>query len=129
MRSVDTNVLVRFLTHDDPEQTPRAVAFFEERTSDDPAFVSLVVLAELYWVLTAAYDFDPRAVVEQIENLSGSDEIVTEQPAVVHAAIAATKRGAGFADALIHGIAARSGCTDTVTFDGRAARHLGLALL
>jgi predicted nucleic acid-binding protein len=48
---VDTNVLVRFLTADDPDQHTRALGFFEQRSSADPAFLSAVTIAETIWVL------------------------------------------------------------------------------
>ena len=48
MIGVDTNVLVRFLVHDDEEQFDRADRFFTERTVADPAFIALVVV---FWLM------------------------------------------------------------------------------
>jgi predicted nucleic-acid-binding protein len=51
---LDTNVVVRYLTQDDPKQSPIATRLMEKTLStDDPGFVSLVVLAEVVWVLVA----------------------------------------------------------------------------
>ena len=47
MRAVDTNVLVRLIVRDDPEQVDRAEAFVAQG-----AWVSLLVLAEAVWVPT-----------------------------------------------------------------------------
>jgi predicted nucleic-acid-binding protein len=47
MLAVDTNVVVRYLTADDPEQFARAVAVVEGAET----FVSLTVLLETEWVL------------------------------------------------------------------------------
>jgi len=52
MRSVDTNVLVRALTGDDPAQSPAARAFIRE---NGPVWVAQVVLVETLWVLESVY--------------------------------------------------------------------------
>jgi len=44
MIGLDTNILVRFLVHDDEEQYGHVDRFFTERTVGDPAFVALVVV-------------------------------------------------------------------------------------
>ena len=51
MIGIDTNVLLRFLVHDDPKQGEKARQFMTERTAEDPAYVSAVVLAEVIWFL------------------------------------------------------------------------------
>jgi predicted nucleic-acid-binding protein len=48
MHAIDTNVLVRLVTRDDPCQTSAADAFVEKG-----AWVSILALAEASWVLTA----------------------------------------------------------------------------
>ena len=53
MRAVDTNVLVRLVTRDDPGQVAAAEAFVERG-----AWVSLLALAEAVWVLAAVYDLE-----------------------------------------------------------------------
>lgn len=51
MRAVDTNVLVRLVTRDDPKQVAAAESFVHRG-----AWVSTLVLMEATWVLTAVYD-------------------------------------------------------------------------
>ena len=51
MIAVDTNVLLRFVVRDDVVQFKRASRFFDQRTAEDPAFISLIVLAEFVWAL------------------------------------------------------------------------------
>jgi len=44
---LDTNVLVRYLAQDDPEQSARATQVVEqELTEDAPGFIGLIVLVE-----------------------------------------------------------------------------------
>ena len=51
MIGLDTNVIVRHLTGDDPVQSPEARRVFASLTEAEPGFVSLIALIEAYWVL------------------------------------------------------------------------------
>ena len=65
MIGIDTNVLVRFLTQDDPEQSALASDVFErELSARNPGFIGLVVLAETVWVLQSAYDATSDEVLD-----------------------------------------------------------------
>lgn len=55
MKSVDTNVLVRFILGDDPEQSAQAEAIVKEGV-----FVPITVLLELGWVLGSRYGLDRK---------------------------------------------------------------------
>ena len=47
MIGLDTNILVRHLTQDDPIQSPKAREVFERRlTEENPGFVSIVAMVE-----------------------------------------------------------------------------------
>jgi predicted nucleic-acid-binding protein len=122
---LDTNVLVRFLTRDDPEQARAADAVMSSLTADDPGFVATVVWVELYWVLHRAMKLDRHDVLDRIEALSISPEIHAEDLTGVSAALGAARSGADFPDALIATAASRAGCREVVSFDRRAADRLG----
>jgi predicted nucleic-acid-binding protein len=67
---LDTNVVIRYLTQDDPKQSPIATRLMETSLStDDPGFVSLVVLAEVVWVLVSLYSVDRAGVAEVVTGL------------------------------------------------------------
>ncbi len=52
MRGVDTNVLLRFITFDDPEQSPAAQRFIEgSEEKGERLFIAIVALCELAWTL------------------------------------------------------------------------------
>ena len=53
MIGLDTNIVVRYLTHDDAAQTAAAVRVMDSLSQDSPGFLSLIVIAELVWVLEA----------------------------------------------------------------------------
>lgn len=128
MIGLDTNVIVRYLTQDDPGQAARATEVFHTLTDDQPGFVPTLVWAELYWVLTRSYGISASDVVDRLAALAEADEIRAESPSGVARAVAATRRGADFADALIDASARHAACQEVVTFDRRAAGRLGWSL-
>lgn len=128
MIAVDTNVLVRLLVIDDPRHHEVAKAFFRSRLSAAvPGFVSLLVIAETYWVLTTVYKFSAEAVRSTLLAVIDSEQVFVEQPAIVREALGAGSTDV--ADLLIHLIGQEAGCRSTVTFDKRFARHVGVELL
>src|SRR5438046_9449208 len=70
MRGLDTNVLVRYLTQDDPVQAPKSTHVIEEGVQHgDVFYLTSIVLCELVWVLEDAYDYrrhDIQAVLDRI---------------------------------------------------------------
>jgi predicted nucleic-acid-binding protein len=52
MIGLHTNILVRYLTQDDPVQSRKATEIIERRlTEEQPGFVSIVAMVETVWVL------------------------------------------------------------------------------
>lgn len=131
MIGVDTNVLVRVFVKDDKRQTERALRFLNQRSGEDPAFVSSVVLAELYWVLDRSYGYDDAAIFETFDWLFQSSNIVVEREELMMVALAvARERKADLSDSIIAAIAAQEGALHTVTFDSPAAQRVpGMELL
>jgi predicted nucleic-acid-binding protein len=129
MIGIDTNVLVRYITLDDPIQTPAAVKLVDSLTQDEPGFVSLVVTAELTWVLEVCYKFEKKAVVRVLEALLRSKEVMLEQASVISESLHLFTAGtADFADYLIERGARAAGCSYTYTLDQKAAAS-GMRLL
>ena len=95
------------------------------------AVVSLVVIAELTWLLRRTYDYPHQAILEAVMALLDSADFVVEARDVVLAAIdIAANHRFGLADVLIAQIALRAGCAATVTFDKTAAKRIpGMELL
>jgi predicted nucleic-acid-binding protein len=124
MTGLDTNVLVRYLTQDDPGQSLRATELIERRlTEDNPGFISVVAMTETVWVLERAYRLSNVRIAEVIERLLQTAVLVVENEAEVFAAMTVLQEGSGsFADALIGELGDRAGCSVTLTFDQKAAR-------
>jgi len=119
MRGLDTNVLVRYLTQDDPGQSRRANAVIAEATArGEPCVIDVIVLCELVWVLREAYGLDRATVAETLEKVLDTAQLVVAQADLARRALDDYRRGRGdYADYLIGGRNRQSGCSDTVTFD------------
>jgi predicted nucleic-acid-binding protein len=131
MIGLDTNILVRYLTQDDPLQSAKAADILERRlTEKNPGFVSVVAMVETVWVLDRAYFLTAEEIATAIERLLQVEVLAIENEQAVFTAMVALKRGRGsFADALIAELGARVGCIRTLTFDRKAIRLPGFELV
>lgn len=131
MIAIDTNVLVRLFVDDNEEQHRASLRFFDERTSDDPAFINCVVLAEFAWVLKRSYGYPGASVNDAVEYLTATTDIRLHERAAVLAALSLSRElNMEFADAFIACLDTDAGCSTTVTFDRRAAKAVpGMELL
>jgi predicted nucleic-acid-binding protein len=130
MIGLDTNILVRYLTQDDPIQSAKAREMVERRlTEEKPGFVSIVAMVETVWVLERAYRLRPHEIVGAVERMLQTDVLVVEYEQEVFTAMIALKEGRGsFADAVVAALGARVGCSFTLTFDRKALRLPGFEL-
>jgi predicted nucleic-acid-binding protein len=130
MIGLDTNILVRYLTQDDPVQSPKAREIIERRlTEEKPGFISIVALVETVWVLERAYGLSPREIAGAVERVLQTDVLIVENEQEVFTGMIALKNGQGsFADAVIAALGARVGCSCTLTFDRKALRLPGFEL-
>ncbi len=130
MIGLDTNVLVRYVTQDDPIQSAKATAWIEERlTPENPGFISVIAMAETVWVLARTYGVGDQDIAATIERLLQADVLVVENEQQVFAAMVTLKENQGsFADALIAALGVKAGCSCTLTFDRRALRLSGFKL-
>ena len=119
VRAIDTNVLIRFLTADDPAQAAKARAIF----AAGDLFIGVTVLLEAEWVLRAAYGFAPGAVADGLRRVAGLPGVAIEDAGAVAEALAAMDGGMDFADALHLARAGR--CEAFLTFDQRLAKRGG----
>jgi len=126
---LDTNVVVRYLVQDEPDQSATASMVIDALTEKDPGFLSLVTVVELYWVLRRAYKLSTARCAELIEGLLDARELRVGQDSIVRAALTASRGGLDFPDAVIAELGRVAGCEHTVTFDQRAAQSDEMRLL
>lgn len=124
MTGIDTNVLVRYLTRDHPEQYEAAKQHLEANcTEENPGYINVIVLCELVWVLTRAYDADSEEIVRIVDQILRTRQLHVERRDQVRSALAEhAESGAGFADCLIGELNQHAGVDETVTFDQRASQ-------
>jgi predicted nucleic-acid-binding protein len=130
MIGLDTNILIRYLTQDDPVQSRKATEIIERRlTEEDPGFVSIVAMVETVWVLDRAYSLAAHEIAAAVERVLQTDVLVVENEQEVFTAMIAVKEGQGsFADAVIAALGAKASCSCTLTFDQKALRLPGFEL-
>ena len=119
MKGLDTNVLARYLTQDDPAQS-RAVDTLVSKAIDEgePLHIDDIVLCELVWALRGVYRKEKAVIVTALEKIAGSALFSFNDREVLRRAIADYRGGGGdFADYLIGHRNRRAGCERTVTFD------------
>lgn len=129
MIGLDTNVVVRFLLDDHPSQSEAARQFFGSLSEGNPGYLSILVIAEAFWVLRSGARLPTSDVLDAIGGLVDSPEIQVESPARVRSALRLARGGADLPDALIAAAGRDAGCDEIVTFDRRAATSLGMRLL
>jgi predicted nucleic-acid-binding protein len=68
MKGLDTNVLVRYFTQDDPLQSVAAERCIETAcTEEQPCLIHVVVLCELVWVLETAFGYSRDQIAEVLD--------------------------------------------------------------
>lgn len=123
MIGLDTNVLVRYLTQDDPAQARRAEAAIHKATAGGRrCAISPVVLCELVWVLSGAYRLSKVDVLSALDGILSTEAFEIIDRPVIQGAVELYRLGrADFADFVIGLTGLAAGCAETVTFD-RALR-------
>lgn len=126
MVAIDTNIVVRYLTGDHPEQSARA----REIVDGQPVFVPVTVVLETEWVLRSAYGNKPAEVARALRAFGGLSSVMIEDATTVATALDLAERGMNFADAL-H-LSRSEDQKAFLTFDRRfvkAAQAAGIALV
>jgi predicted nucleic acid-binding protein len=126
MFAVDTNVIVRYLTDDHPQQSPRARKVIDAQD----VWVPTTVLLETEWVLRSVYHYTPARIAVALRQFAGLPRVALENAALAAQALDWVERGMDFADALYLGAAGH--CEALVTFDAafaKAAKQVGVAKL
>ena len=115
MLAVDTNVVVRYLTGDQPEQFARAKALIDR----EEVFVCTSVLLETEWVLRSVYGYPPAQLERALRAFAGLPRVTLEDRISAAKALNWLAGGMDFADAL-H-VAKAAGCEAFISFDQRLA--------
>jgi predicted nucleic-acid-binding protein len=118
--SVDTNVLVRAVVQDDPEQARRAAKILFDAKL---IAVALPCLCEFVWVLRKVYTFQGAEAALAIRALLATDNVEVNRPAV-EAGLRVLDAGGDFADGVIAYEGSWLGGETFVSFDTKAVALL-----
>lgn len=122
MIGLDTNVLVRYLTQDDPVQSAEVDAVIEQLSTEQPGVISHIILCELVWVLSRAYEYSREQVAEVIHAVLTCQEFLVERVDLAELAFMDYQQGnADFSGYLLARRHQQMGAEYTVTFDRKAA--------
>ncbi len=126
MRAIDTNVLVRLVTRDDPKQVRAAEAFVA-----NGAWVPHLVLADAMWVLEAVYDLRPTEMATALEMFLSHKDLTLQESDAVAAALEHYRKtpSLGFSDCLVLEVARKAGHLPLGTFDRRVSKLDGVQRL
>ena len=119
MIGLDTNILVRYLTQDDPDQSMKATAEMEKGLSAGHMFfIADTVMCELVWVLETAYGYGCREIDPVLENILRTKQFQFENKDLLWKSLSDYRNKKGdFADHLIGQAGHKAGCLETLTFD------------
>jgi predicted nucleic-acid-binding protein len=119
MIGVDTNVLVRLLTGDDPVQMERAATLFAKES----ILIPKTVLLETEWVLRYSYELPQAVILAAFRKILGLPQVTVEDSPAVVVALAQYEQGMDFTDAL-H-LASIPEADEFATFDTRLKKRAG----
>ena len=118
--TLDTNVLLRLATQDDPKQAAAALKVLQTASL---IAVPSTALCEMVWVLLRGYRYTPEQVAHAIRTLLQVSQVVCNIPAVL-AGLSVLENGGEFADGVIAFEGELLGGQEFVTFDQAAAKLL-----
>ena len=111
----DTNLIVRMIALDDEGRLKKIVHLIEKHDKKE-IFIPYGVLIETYFVLTRMYHFPKEKVLDSFEDLLKIEQFSFEHETPVRLAVAKSRKGFEFYDALIGEIGAGKSLK-TYTFD------------
>ena len=118
--TLDTNVLVRLATQDNPQQAAAALKVLQTASL---IAVPSTALCEMVWVLIRGYRYTPEQVAHAIRTLLQVGQVVCNTPAVL-AGLALLQSGGDFADGVIAFEGELMVGQEFLTFDKAAAKLL-----
>ena len=118
MRSVDTNILARYVIGDDPAQADLAAGVLE-----GPCFVADTVLLETAWLLSSRYRMARKDIASTLADLISLPQLTVSNAEAIAWAIRRFAEGADFAD-MMHVMASRD-VDSFISFERKLAKLAG----
>jgi predicted nucleic-acid-binding protein len=123
MRGIDTNILVRYLTNDDPKQCSQVASLFAEYSEHESSiYINNIVLCELVWVLDRGYKYTIEQISMALKLILQTPEFVFDNHRLLTIAVMEYEksRANDLSDIIISLVNQEAGCNNTYSFDQRA---------
>lgn len=127
MIGLDTNVIIRFLTQDEPKQAEIINKLIDKAINNNEVFwISQLTLCETVWVLERAYKISKKELVNILGKILKTNELKLERSEVIHKALDdyIKSKNVRFVDCLIGQSNQNFDCIFTYTFDKDTAKDL-----
>jgi predicted nucleic-acid-binding protein len=121
---LDTDILVRYITDDDPKWSSIARQFIDSKcTLNTPGFVHPLVLAEVVWAIKNHGGYNKQKTINLIREFLDADNLVIGNAHQVELALENYRASsAGFTDCLIATLNDEVGATPTYSIDKDAIK-------
>jgi predicted nucleic acid-binding protein len=89
MRFVDTNIFLRFLVNDVPQQADACEALFRKAIAGEEAlYTTDMVIAEIVWVLESYYELSGTEVRTKVEKILNTPNLTCDNKEIILHALA-----------------------------------------
>ncbi len=126
---IDTNLLVRYLTEDDPDKANAVESLLKRAgAGEERLLVPSVVIAELVWVLESFYKLEVPQIAQLVDAILTTPGLEVQDDVLIRDAATIYERdGVDFVDAWVMAFAKQRQVSHIYTFDKKHFRSkLGL---
>jgi len=127
---IDTNLLVRFLTEDDPEKAKAVETLLGKAGKGEiKILIPSVIIAELVWVLKSFYEMEAAEISELVGAVLNTPGLHTQDKSILREALKTFERkGIDFVDAWILEFARERNIKTIYTFDKKHFKETDLII-
>ena len=127
---IDTNLLIRFLTEDDPEKAIAVEALLGKAGKGEiKILIPSVVIAELVWVLKSFYEMETAEICELVGAVLNTPGLDTQDKSILREALRTFEsKGTDFIDAWILEFARDRNIKMIYTFDKKHFKDIDIKM-
>jgi len=116
---LETSLLIRYLTRDEPEKADRCERLFKETERGHiPLFLTPLVVAETIWVLLRQYHFPKAEIVEGLRRVLNTPHLACDDPELLLQALELYQnKSISFVDAYHATLLPARGVTEFYSYD------------
>lgn len=118
---IDTNILVRYLTNDDPSKAKAVDSLLNKALKGElKILIPSIVIAELVWVLESFYEMRANEIAELVEAVLNTPGVEVTDKSIINLALKLYRaKSMDFIDAWVIEFAKNNNVNTIYTFDKR----------